>query len=81
VSLRQAAIELVDRLVSDIDQRLVEEGYQEGIPPLFRHSLEGLAGGPGGDLGQGLDPVGAQTVECPARGARKFQDIEFLPCL
>ena len=76
--LGQAAIELVDRLVGDIDQRLVEEGHQERIPPFFRHPLEGLAGGPAGNLGQALEPVGAQAVERPARDARTFQEFELL---
>ena len=66
VRLGQAAVELVDRLVGDVDQRLVEEGHQERIPPFFRHPLQGLAGGPASDLGQALEPVGAQAVERPA---------------
>jgi len=78
LGLRQAAVELVDRLVGNIDQRLVEEGRQEGIPPLLRHPLEGLAGGPAGDLGQALEPIGAQAVERPSRDTRTFQEFELL---
>ena len=59
VSLGQVSIELVNRVVGDIDQRLVEEGHQDGVPPFFRHPLEGLAGGLVGDLGQAPEPVGA----------------------
>ncbi len=49
MSFRQVAIESVDRLVSNMNQRLEAEGYEERIPPCFRNPLEGLAGGPAGN--------------------------------
>ncbi len=70
LSLGQAAIELVDRVASDIDQRLVEEGNHEGIPPFLWH----LAGKP-------LEPfpfsVGQEAKKarlgCPERvGLRRY---------
>jgi len=78
VCLGQAAVELVDRLVGDVDQRLVDEGKQERISPFFRHPLQGLAGGPASDLGQALQPVGAQAAEGPSRDARTLQEFELL---
>ena len=78
VSLGQAAIELVDRLVGDVNQRLVEEGHQKRIPPFLRHPLQGLAGGPTSDLGQAFDPVGTQAAEGPSRDTRTLEEFELL---
>jgi hypothetical protein len=68
----------VDRLVGDIDQRLLEEGRQVGISPLCGHPLEGLAGGPASDVGEALEPIGAQAVERSAGNARTSQEFELL---
>ena len=58
----------------------MEEGCQEGIPPSLRHPLEGLAGGPAGDLGQALEPVGAQAIERPpCRATQPEQALDDRP--
>jgi hypothetical protein len=54
VGLGEAAIEQVEGLVGQIDQGLVKEGDQDRVAPLLGHSLEGLVGGPTGDLGEEL---------------------------
>jgi hypothetical protein len=49
--------------VGDVDQRLAEECHQKGVAPFFRQPLQGLPCGSPSDLGQALEPVGAQAVE------------------
>jgi hypothetical protein len=56
----------------------MKEGDQERIAALVRHPLQGLAGGPPGDLGQALEPIGTQAVEGPSRDPRPLQEFELL---
>ncbi len=78
VGFGQAAVELVDRLVGDVDQRLPQESDQQRIAPLLGHPLEGLAGGPAGGLGQPLEAVGAEAAEVPSGDVGGLQELELL---